>query len=138
MRVVLDTNIWVSYILTHRPPISTIIDMMVDEEEIILVTSIELLEELERVLSYSKLKRFYTEEERNRFIALVAAMSDIVDLPEIIPRICRDPKDDMVITCAVAGVADVIVSGDEDLLEIGRAGNIPIVTARQLVESQSR
>jgi len=138
MRVVLDTNIWVSYLLTHRPPISTIIDVMVAEDEVILVTSIELLEELKRVLNYPKLKRFYSEKELNRFIALAAAISEFVELPDDTPRICRDPKDDMVIAGAVAGAADVIVSGDVHLLEIGRVGNIPIVTARQLVDSQKR
>ena len=64
-------------------------------------------------------------------------MSELIELPDDTLRICRDPKDDMVIACAVAGTADVIISRDEHLLEIVRAGNIPIVTARQLVESQN-
>jgi hypothetical protein len=53
-----------------------------------------------------------------RFVALVMALSEVVDLPNSseeetsIPRISRDPDDDRVIACAVFGEADVIVSGD--------------------------
>jgi predicted nucleic acid-binding protein len=67
-----------------------------------------------------------------------AGLSELIELPDDTPHICRDPKDDMVIACTVAGAADVIISGDENLLEIVRAGNIPIVTARQLVDKWNR
>jgi len=43
---------------------------------------------------------------------------------------CRDPKDDMVLECAVAAGADVIVSGDKDLLSLGNYRRIRIMTAR--------
>ena len=51
-----------------------------------------------------------------------------------IPRISRDPDDDRVIACAVAGKADVMVSGDEDLLALERAGDMAILTATQFLE----
>ena len=57
-----------------------------------------------------------------------------LDLPETIPHICRDPDDDRVISCAVVGEADLIVSGDDDLLALKRAGGIPILTAAQFLE----
>ena len=55
-------------------------------------------------------------------------------MPETIPRICRDPDDDRLIACAVVGEADVIVSGDNDLLALERVGDIPILTAAQFLE----
>jgi len=112
------------------------------QEHLILVSAVVLLEELDRVLRYPRLQRYYTEEERRRYVALVAALSEVVDLPESVPRICRDPDDDWVIACAVAGEADVIVSGDRDLLALGRAGEIPILSAAQFLslldEQQAR
>ena len=129
IRAVLDTNLLVSYLLTHRPPIATLIDRHLAQEDFVLVTAPGLLEELDRVLSYSKLQRYYSEAERTRFVALLVALAEVVDLPETIPRICRDPDDDQVIACAVVGQADVIVSGDRDLLALEQVGRIPVLSA---------
>lgn len=134
MRAVLDTNLLVSYLLTHHPPIATIIDGFLAQDEFVMVTAPELLAELDRVLTYPKLQRYYTDEERTRFVALVMALGEVVDVPETIPRICRDPDDDRLIACAVVGEADVIVSGDNDLLALERVGDIPILTAAQFLE----
>jgi putative PIN family toxin of toxin-antitoxin system len=134
IRAVLDTNLLVSYLLTHRPPIATLIDHHLARDDFALVTAPELLAELDRVLAYPKLQGYYTEQDRTRFVALVMALSEVVNLPESIPRICRDPDDDRVMACAVVGEADVIVSGDEDLLALERAGDIPILTAAQFLK----
>jgi putative PIN family toxin of toxin-antitoxin system len=148
IRAVLDTNLLVSYLLTHRPPIaqaeplsgSALIDHHLAQDDFVLVTAPELLAELDRVLTYPKLQRYYTNEERTRFVALVMALSEVVDLPispegeTTIPRVCRDPDDDRVIACAVVGGADVIVSGDEALLDLDRAGGISILTATQFLD----
>lgn len=138
IRAVVDTNLLVSYLLTHRQPIATLIDRHLWREHLILVSAVELVEELDRVLQYPRLQRTYTETERRRFLALVLALSETVELPDEIPAICRDPDDDRVIACAVAGRADVIVSGDHDLLALERVGKIPIVTAARFLEMLGR
>ena len=74
-----------------------------------------------------------TEEARTRYVARIAALSEVVDLPELVPRICRDPDDDWVIACAVVGEADIIVSGDRDLLVLERVGEIPVLSAAQFL-----
>jgi putative PIN family toxin of toxin-antitoxin system len=138
MRAVFDTNVLVSYLLTHRPPIATLIDYHLAREDFALVTAPALLEELDRVLRYPRLSHYYSEAERTRFVALLLALSEVVDLPDTIPSICRDPDDDRVIACAVAGQADVIVSGDRDLLVLERVGSIYIRSAAQFLEMLAR
>jgi putative PIN family toxin of toxin-antitoxin system len=139
MRAVFDTNILVSYLLTHRPPVATLIDVYVAREDVVMVTAPELLEELDRVLRYPRLQRYYSEEERTRFVALLMALSEVVELPETIPQICRDPDDDLgmafipVLACAVVGGADVIVSGDDDLLVLDRVSDISILSAAEFL-----
>ena len=138
IRAVLDANLLVSYLLTHRAPIATIIDDFLAQDQFIMITAPELLVELDRVLTYPKLQRYYSTEERSRFVALVMALSEAVDLPETIPRICRDPDDDQLIACAVIGRADVIVSGDDDLLALKRVGDILVLSATQFLETLER
>ncbi|MBN1955876.1 MAG: putative toxin-antitoxin system toxin component, PIN family, partial [Anaerolineae bacterium] len=129
LRAVFDTNLLVSYLLVHRPPIATLIDEHLAHERFTLVSAPELLEELARVLRYPRLQRYYDVATRDRFVALVAALSELVELPAEIPPISRDPDDNRVIACAVAGRADVIVSGGNDLLDLEQIGSIPILTA---------
>ena len=136
---VFDTNLLVSYLIAHRPPIATLFDEHLAHGDLALITAPVLLEELERVLKYPRLQRYYTDEARIRFVALIVALSEVIELPESIPHICRDPDDDWVIACAIAGQADVIVSGDRDVLALEQVGDVPILSAAQflaLVERQ--
>lgn len=135
IRAVFDTNVFVSYLLTHRPPIAILIDDYLKEDDFQLVTAQPLLSELDHVLRYPKLRQYLKEGERKRFLSLVAALSDVVVLPDDIPKISRDPDDDLLIACAVVGEADVLVSGDQDLLDLGMVGKIPILTPAQFLDS---
>jgi putative PIN family toxin of toxin-antitoxin system len=96
----------------------------------VLLTAPVLLEELDRVLQYPRLHRYYTAEERLRFLALIVALSETVEVREKVSRICRDPDDDSVLACAVVGRGDLIVSGDRDLLDLKRVGGLAILSAR--------
>ena len=133
MRAVVDTNLLVSYLITHRSPIAELIDTYLARGDFVLLTSHAMLEELDRVLQYPRLHRYYDAQTCIRFVALVASLGEIVDVPEEVPRICRDPDDDWVIACAVAGDADVIVSGDRDLLDLIQVNRIPILSACQFL-----
>ena len=55
-----------------------------------------------------------------------AIISDAV-VPASIPRVARDPDDDRILACAIAGQADLVVSGDSDLLNLKAYQRIPIV-----------
>jgi putative PIN family toxin of toxin-antitoxin system len=129
-----DTNLLVSYLISHHPPISELIDVHLARDDWTLLTTPVLLEELDRVLSYPRLERYYDPETRIRFVALLTALSELVELPDAVPRICRDPDKDWAIACAVIGRADLIVSGDHDLLDLSRVSDIPILTARQFLQ----
>ncbi len=126
-RAVFDTNLLVSYLLVHRPPIAALLDVHLAQGRFSLITAVELLEELARVLRYPRLQRYYDAATRDRFVALIAALSEVVELPEAIPPISRDPD-------AVVGRADVIVSGDKDLLALKQMGRIPLLTAAMFLE----
>ena len=133
MRIVLDTGILISALITKSTPP----DMLYQgwrKGLFDLVSSHEQLEEIERVLSYKKLERFIKRDEAQILLDGLYRMSDIQDqLPPI--DLSPDPDDNIIIATAIAGKADYLVSGDKgDLLSLKSAENIPIVTARQMVK----
>jgi predicted nucleic acid-binding protein len=64
------------------------------------------------------------------------ALAAIVVTPTETVAIARDPDDDRLIEAAQAGQADVIVTGDQDLLALGRVGQISILTPREFLAVQ--
>jgi putative PIN family toxin of toxin-antitoxin system len=134
MRVVIDTNLLVTYLISHRDPMATIIDDHLAQGDFAMLSSPELLAELDRALSYSRLQKFYDKDTRLRFVALIAQLAEMQNLPNEIPAISRDPDDDKFIACAIAGRADFLVSGDQDLLTLEQVGDVRIITARELLE----
>jgi putative PIN family toxin of toxin-antitoxin system len=137
MRVVIDPNLLVSYLLTHRGPIAQIIDTHLAQEDFTLLGCVQLLEELDRVLQYSKFQRYFDDNTRLRFVALIASLSELLDIPDQVPRLVRDPKDDYLIACALAGKADFLVSGDKDVLAVKAVETVKMVTAKQFLETLS-
>ena len=101
-----------------------------------LYSSAALLEELADVLTRPSLVK------QLAVIGRVAAdvLQDYVSAVEIVcaaplaQPVCRDPDDDDVLALALAAQANLIVSGDQDLLVLGQFEGIPIVTARAMLE----
>jgi uncharacterized protein len=129
IRAVLDTNTIVSGVGWGGPP-GAVLDAALDGRYE-LITSPALLAELRRVLSYPKLQTVVGDaDELIKLLALAA----IVVTPTETVTISRDPDDDRLIEAALEADADVIVSGDQDLLTLGRIGHIQILTPREFLE----
>jgi uncharacterized protein len=132
-RVVLDANIIVSGIGWGGTPAAVLDAALASHFEI--VTSPALLDELRRVLSYPKLQAVIGEaDELIELLALAAIMVTPTETVELV----RDPDDNRLIEAARTGRADVIVTGDQDLLTLGRVDQIEILTARQFLEALQR
>lgn len=133
MRVVLDTNTVVSGLLWHGAPRS-VLDAA-RNNRIRLYTSALLIAELETVLPRSKFSprvaaaRLSIEQLIERYANLARIVT-----PAMIPPTAMDPDDDHVLACAIGGHADVIVSGDTDLLCLHSFRNIPIIGARAMLD----
>lgn len=97
-----------------------------------------ILEETRRSLRNPRLRDAYgyTDTAIDAWCAELHAIGSLltVPLPDIGP-VCRDPDDDHVLAAAVAASAASIVTGDRDLLDLGRYGPIRILTARQFLDA---
>jgi putative PIN family toxin of toxin-antitoxin system len=129
-RAVLDTNTIVSGIGWGGPPGAVLDAALAGHFEII--TSPALLDELRRVLSYPKLQAVIGDADQ---LIKLLALAAIVVTPTQTVEIVRDPDDDRLIEAAQAGQADVIVTGDQDLLTLGRVGQIEILTPREFLDT---
>lgn len=93
----------------------------------VVCVSLALLTELQTVLNRPKFDRYLTHEEREQFLAALVRETLLVEISEQI-RICRDPKDDIVLELGVSAQAAFIVGGDRDLLALHPFRGIPILS----------
>lgn len=134
MRVVIDTNIFVSSFLGGNP--RRIIDLW-KKGRITLCLSKDILDEYFEVLQRIGLKN---EEELKELLSLLSKGFNIVFTAKTpkIKAVKDDPDDDKFIECAVALKAEVIVSGDKAVKEIGDYMGIRILSPRQFVDQYER
>lgn len=130
LKVLLDTNQLVSSLLSSRGTQGQLIDAW-RRRAFVLLLAPGQVEEVAEVLSRPKIARKYriSPVDRRAFLDLLRA--EAILLPdEAAPGVCRDPDDDYLLGCAAGGGADYLVTGDADLLAVGRYRDITIVAAR--------
>jgi len=88
------------------------------------------------VLARPRLRKYLTSDQAHRFLADLAGQSTLLPDPlPPYPAVCRDPDDDYLVALATAHHANVLVTGDDDLLAIDHDPlDIEILTPRQLVD----
>ena len=133
MRIVLDTGILISALITKNTP-PDLLYRCWRKGVFELTTSHPQLEELERVLSYKKLERFIRKDEAMILLdGLYHSAIIVTDLPTV--TLSPDPDDNKIIATALAAKADYLVSGDKrDLLALEKSENTLIVSARKMAE----
>lgn len=130
-RVVLDTNLFISAILSPKGKPATILKMVLDAR-IDLVLSPAILKEVGLVINYGKInkllaKQSVTPEKTKDALRKIVKTAIMVSGETDIHRIEKDPSDDMILACAVEGKADFIVSGDHHLTDLVSFEGISIV-----------
>lgn len=123
-RVVIDTNIWISFLIGKR---LAGLHRHIDSGQIEVVTCEAQLRELADVLNRPRIRKYIPAEQAEEFLDLLCEAALLVK-PEQGPPLCRDPKDDYLLYTAIAARADYLVSGDNDLLSLQKIGCTSIVS----------
>ena len=122
--------------MTRGPPSEIV--QMAEERLVEVFVSLEMLDEINRVLQYEKiigiLKR--TRTRSSTVMGTIARLSSIVDVKAEVHVVDEDPSDNHVLACAKEAGVQFVVSGDRHLLTLGRYGNAKIVGAFGFLQIQ--
>ena len=124
--VVVDTNVLVSALITPTSPPRILLTKIVSGE-IGWVVSPRLLLEIVSVFSRPRLRLLIPESKISDLVSLVHQSARIVK-PALKVHACRDPKDNVVLECALAGRVPSIITGDGDLLVLSPFRGIHLLT----------
>ncbi|MEX1164538.1 MAG: putative toxin-antitoxin system toxin component, PIN family [Nitriliruptor sp.] len=131
-RVVLDPGVLLSGFISSGGITASLLDAVL-ERRVVAIVSPRLVRELHTVLLRDKFRRYASPEEVDAFVVRLLASSDVVDDPQQVPAISRDPDDDYIIALARAE-QDVVVSGDDDLLTL-ELSDVEVLTPRVFLET---
>jgi putative PIN family toxin of toxin-antitoxin system len=119
-KVIFDTNVWISFLIGKR---LSIIKKYIVEGNILIVTTPQLISEIETVTQREKLKKYFPKQSVLELIALLDTIALKIDI-EPTHFISRDPKDNFLLDLVEFSKADYLVTGDKDLLALN-----PFMTA---------
>ena len=136
LRVVLDTNLVLSALVFPAGRVASLRELWQQQQFLPLVSQ-PALAELIRALGYPKFRLTLAEQEE--LLADYLPFCTTIAIPNPPPSVplCRDPMDAPFLQLALAGQADVLVTGDQDLLVLGEECDFSILTITQLQQALS-
>ena len=127
MRIVVDTNLWISFLL--NPSMKQRLSRLLLSDEMDVLFSIELFDELETTAKRRKFRRYFDASHVDDLIEMLIEVAELVEVRSSVD-VCRDPRDNFLPALAQDGVADYLITGDHDLLCLKKFGKTKIVTLK--------
>ena len=122
-RIVIDTNLWISFLITND---YKKLDEIIFSRNGILVFSQELLDEFIEVAKRPKFRRFFSLTDLEEILETIYEYANFVKVEAKID-ICRDKKDNFLLSLSIDGNANFLLTGDNDLLELEKIGETTII-----------
>jgi putative PIN family toxin of toxin-antitoxin system len=132
MRVVLDTSVLVSFLLTRGRVISAIIEQW-ETGRLEVIISPQIMAELRHVVEDERLASCLRPGALEVLLRALTENAEVVTGELELPGVTEDPDDDMVVACAVEGNAAYIITRDQHLLRMGTYRDIVVVSPEEFV-----
>jgi uncharacterized protein len=134
LRLVLDTNVVISGLIWQGKP-RHLVQALLDDRYT-AYTSYTLISELTRKLLSTKLGHELLKRDisAEHLVQSYSALCEVISPAPLALRTSRDPDDDQVLSCAKAAQADLLVTGDQDLLVLQQFEGVAIVSVAQALE----
>lgn len=125
MKVILDTNIWISFLIGHQ---SQLMRSILTDSRIEVYVCPQLIAEIKDVASRGKIAKYLRPNDVTDMFAIINAFCYNTDIKaEAAYNSVRDPKDVYLLSLAETIGADYIVSGDADLMVLGQHNKTSII-----------
>jgi len=125
LKVVLDTNVLISWVFGKGSAINLMVEEVLTGHQ--LFACDEILDEVSEKLASPRLQKYIDSERARQLVARYTSKATRLEVINHL-QVCRDPDDDIVLALAVTAEADCIITGDNDLLILHPYQNIQIVT----------
>jgi uncharacterized protein len=129
-RIIIDTNLWISFLITKD---FIRLDQVLLSKRCTLIFSQELLEEFLEVVHRPKFRRFFSDSDIKNLLETIGEYAMFVTVQTKV-EVCRDPKDNFLLSLSVDGNADFLLTGDKDLLELNPFEQTTITTITDFLQ----
>ena len=123
-RIIIDTNLWISFLLTND---YSKFDKIVAYNFVTILFSQTLIDEFIEVARRPKFKKYFSLTDLENILLQIKNTAEFIEVTSDI-EICRDPKDNFLLSLAKDGNATHLITGDKDLLDIKVFGKTKILT----------
>lgn len=134
MRITADTNVLISASFWYGD--SEEIMQKVENKEIELILSKEIIEEFTNVLNYKEIQEKIKDKnlEMKRAVEKIISISTIIEPKQKFNAVKEDPKDNKIIECAVEANVNYLISQDNHLLKLKEFKGIKIITPKEFLD----
>jgi putative PIN family toxin of toxin-antitoxin system len=122
-KIIIDSNIWISFLIGKS---LTRLQYYIDSQSIFIITCDEQIQELTTVFNHTRIQKYFTKDQIAEFFELLNETSQKVILKTKV-ELCRDLKDNYLLSLAIDSEADFLITGDNDLLVLTKVENASIV-----------
>lgn len=129
-KIIIDTNLWISYLITKE---FKRLDKLIFSDKARLIFSQELIDEFIEVAERPKFRKYFSSMDMAKLLEIFDTYGEFVKVKSNI-EICRDLKDNFLLSLSIDSQADFLITGDNDLLELKNFGKTKILS---IVEFQS-
>ncbi len=129
VKIIIDTNLWVSFIISNK---QNLLDQFLINKEVRILFSKELIQEIQETITKPKLKKHFNINAIEEMLTTFEPFIDLIEVESMV-NICRDPKDNFLLSLAKDGKASYLVTGDQDLLALIKFGKTKILTIRNFI-----
>ena len=125
MKVIIDTNLWISFLIGHQ---TQLVRRMLTDVRFDVYLCPRLIEEIRDVARRDKIRKYINQTDLEDLLIIIHAFCKFADIKsEVAPSAIRDTKDLFLLALADTIGADYIVSGDADLTDLNQHGQTKIL-----------
>ncbi len=133
IKVIIDTNLWISFLIGKK---LQILKRLIVNDEITIIICDQLIEEIVRVAARPRLQKYFQKRKVDELVDFLRLIRVHIKIKSVV-NICRDEKDNFLFSLAEDSSADLIITGDHDVLSVEKYKNTEIINYKEFEKRMS-